>query len=129
MPQVYHVDLAQHAASADARWVDNLISRFVISGVEGSGRGSSRRLSLSAIHEIALIRTLTADLGIPLTSAVPVAQSLLSGKDVVVAVGPWLRIEFNRFAFLQEINELVADGVEAMTPVRRGRPPSARTAG
>ena len=120
---VYHVDLAQHVASADARWVDNLISRFVVSGVDGSGRGSARRLTLAAVREIALIRTLSADLGIPLTSAVPIAQRILASDGAEVSVGPWLRIGFNRTEFLERVDELIADGVEVMTPTRRGRPP------
>ena len=123
MPRVYHVDLAQHVASADARGVDNLISRFVVSGVDGSGRGSARRLTLAAVREIALIRTLSADLGIPLTSAVPIAQRILASDGAEVSVGPWLRIGFNRTEFLERVDELIADGVEAMTPTRRGRPP------
>jgi len=78
---------------------------------------------LAAVREIALIRTLSADLGIPLTSAVPIAQRILASDGAEVSVGPWLRIGFNRTEFLERVDELIADGVEAMTPTRRGRPP------
>lgn len=127
MPRFYHVDLAQHVAGADARWVDNLISRFAIPGVEGNGRGASRRLTLTAVQHIALVRSLTTSLGLPLTQAVATAQSLLASPvRAEVSVGRWLRIVFDREEFLQYVDELIADGVEAMTPTRRGRPPAVR---
>jgi hypothetical protein len=114
-------------ASTDARWVDNLISRFRISGVEESGRGASRRLTLAAIREIALIRSLSNDLGIPLPNAVPIAQSLLADPELSeVPVGSWLRVAFDRNTFCAHVDSLVADGVEAITPTRRGRPPLAQ---
>ena len=127
MPRAYHIDLAQHVAGADARWVDNLISRFALPGVEGTGRGSSRRLTASALHHIALIRSLTDELGLTASAAVSVAHSLLSSADETdLAVGPWVRISFQRAEFIRHVDALIADGVESISPTRRGRPPGSR---
>ena len=124
LPRVYHIDVAQYVTRADARWVDNLISRFSLPGVEGAGRGASRRLTETAIQHIALISVLSADLGLPLTLAVPLAESLLSGTESELAAGAWIRFTFKRAEFLQHIDGLIAEGVEALTPTRRGRPPA-----
>ena len=125
MPRAYHIDVARHVAGADARWVDNLISRFALPGVDGFGRGASRRLTDEGIQHIALIRSLTAELGLGLTVAVQLARNLLSGtEDAELHAGPWVRFSFRRAEFIRHINVLIADGVESITPTRRGRPPT-----
>jgi len=128
LPRAYHIDLAQHVAGADARWVDNLISRFSLPGVETAGRGAARRLTAIGIQHVALIRSLTVDLGLALTAAVALARTLLSTSDDDWSAGPWVSLEFRRTEFVRHIDALIADGVESITPVRRGRPPgSARS--
>jgi hypothetical protein len=125
LPRFYHIDLAQHVAGADARWVDNLLSRFALPGVDGAGRGSSRRLTATAIQHIALVRSLTDGLGLSTSAAVSLAGSLLSGSvDADLAAGPWLRVAFRREEFLRHVDALIADGVESIAPTRRGRPPT-----
>jgi len=119
--------LAQHVAGADARWVDNLISRFALPGVDGTGRGSSRRITEIGIQHIALVRSLSVELGFALSTAVPLAKTLLaSSDDAELDVGPWVRLRFRRAEFKRHIDGLIADGVEAITPTRRGRPPASR---
>ena len=83
---------------------------------------------MSAIQHVALIRALADDLALPLTVAVPLAKSLLANETEECAAGPWLRIAFDRAAFLRRVDERIAEGVEAMIPVRRGRPPTGREA-
>jgi len=36
--------------------------------------------------------------------------------------GDYVEIRFRRAAFTQRVAELIADGVESVTPARRGRP-------
>lgn len=122
MPRSYHVDIARHAAVADAKWIDNLLSHFAIPGVEGGRQGSSRRVSSHGILQIALIRELTRECGLPLPRAVPLAAQLLSNRDASAAAGDYVVIRFSRAAFEQRVADLVADGVESVTPARRGRP-------
>jgi hypothetical protein len=127
LPRAYHIDLAQYVAAADARWVDNLISRFSLPGIDGSGRGESRRITEVGIQHIALIRSLTVDLGLALTVAVPLAKTLLSSPDEdALPAGPWIRVAFRRAEFARHVDARIADGVESITPTRRGRPPTSR---
>jgi hypothetical protein len=59
--------------------------------------------------------------------AVSVAGALLSNpNEDELAVGSWFRLSFKREEFLRHIDQLIADGVEAMAPTRRGRPHGTR---
>jgi len=123
MAKLYHVDIARHAASADGKWVDNLLSHFNLPGVEGGVQGSPRRITADGIHHIALVRLLTRDLGLSAAAAVPLAARLLSDVTATIAFpdGLELRLDLNRFQ--GEIRRMVAEAVESVTPARRGRPP------
>jgi hypothetical protein len=122
IPRSYHVDIARHAADADPKWVDNLLSHFGIPGVDGGRQGSSRKISTDGILHIALIRELTREFGLPLPRAVPLAIQLLSNEHGFATAGNYIEIRFSRAAFMQRVAELIADGVESVTPARRGRP-------
>ena len=124
MARSYHVDIARHAAGADAKWVDNLLSHFQIRGVEGGRQGSPRRISEDGILHIALIRELTGVFGLPFQRAVPIAERLLADEDATVAFSDHIAIRIERIAFRQRVNASIADAVESVVPVRRGRPRS-----
>ena len=78
MARLYHVDIARHVASADHKWVDNLLSHHAIPGVEGGRQGSARRISAEGIEYIALVRLLTQDLELSVARAVRFADRLLA---------------------------------------------------
>src|SRR5215208_4969979 len=99
MAKLYHVDIARHAAGADAKWVDNLLSHFAVPGVESRRQGSARRISTHGVQHIALTRVLTRDLGLSVGAAVTVAGQLLGSGEVELPVGHWLRLRFDRQAF------------------------------
>lgn len=122
MAKLYHVDIARHAADADAKWVDNLLSHFAIPGVESGRQGSPRRISLLGIQHIALVRALTRELGLSVGSAVSLATRLLVGSAPELPVGDWLQLRFDRQAFERQVEHQIADGVESVAPARRGRP-------
>jgi len=50
------------------------------------------------------------------------AQLLSANDDGLAAAGDYLEFRFRRDAFIQRVAELIADGVESVTPARRGRP-------
>ena len=52
------------------------------------------------------------------------AMQLLSTEDGFATAGDYVEIRFSRGAFMQRVAELIADGVESVTPARRGRPPA-----
>jgi hypothetical protein len=122
MTRLYHVDIARHVASADHKWVDNLLSHFAIPGVQGGRQGSARRISADGIAYIALVRTLNRELGLSVAAAVRVADRLLGAKTTELSIGNGLDLRLDLAAFHSSVERAIADGVESITPVRRGRP-------
>ena len=127
MARFYHVDIARFAAGADTKWVDNLLSKFSVPGVEGARQGLARRISADGIYHIALIRALNRDLGISVPQAVPLAARLLSAEDGRVLLGDELQLQLDGIRFRAALDASIAEGVESLAPARRGRPPSAPT--
>ena len=123
MARTYHIDIAAVAADADRKWVDNLLSRFEIVGVDSARRGVARRISSDGLYRIALIRRLSVELGIPAAVAVGVADRLLRETTDRVALMPGLDLVFDRATFEVEIDERIGRAVEWLRPARRGRPP------
>ena len=122
MARLYHVDIARHVASADHKWVDNLLSHFDIPGVEGGRQGSARRISGDGIDHITLVRLLNRELGLSVANAVSVADRLLGANGAELSIGNSLALRLDLAAFHATVDRAIADGVESITPVRRGRP-------
>jgi hypothetical protein len=125
MARYYHVDIAAFAAEADRKWVDNLLSHFVIAGVESARQGVSRRLSINAIQTVVLVRILARDTGLSIDRALSTANDLLGASDGRVLGGAeWVALQIDRPAFEAEVDRRVAAAVESVVPKRRGRPSS-----
>jgi hypothetical protein len=127
MARSYHVEIARFAADADQKWVDNLLSRFDVTGVESARQGLARRISDEGIYHIALIRELTSELEISTAKAVALAGQLLTDPGPII-VAEDLELVFERSVFERRISARVAEAVESIAPARRGRPPKRRTA-
>lgn len=128
MTRYYHVDIAQHAAQADAKWVDNLLSHFDVPGVESGRQGVARRVSTHGVYHVALIRRLTVELGATTGRAVSIAQQLLAregaGAHIPLFVG--LEVRLDRSVFERSVDLAIEEAVESVAPARRGRPPLRR---
>ncbi|MDB4877297.1 MAG: hypothetical protein JWM41_3743 [Gemmatimonadetes bacterium] len=126
MARSYHVEIAQHAADADAKWVDNLLSHFNIPGVEGGRQGVARRISLHGIYHVALIRRLTRGLTVSVDAAVSLARHLLTTDAEHLSLSGGLSLHLDRRVFEREVDAALAVAVESVAPARRGRPPLRR---
>lgn len=120
MARSYHVEIAQHAASADKKWVDNLLSHFDVPGVLRARQGVARRISVSGIHHIALIHQLNYELGISVSAAVPLAIRLLQERESQIS--PWLTLHVDSDGMKHAINRRIDEASEVSAPAQRGRP-------
>jgi len=123
LARFYHVDIARFASDADPKWVDNLLSHFDLPGVERKRQGSSRRLSATSIHHIALIRAISRNLGVSTAFAVSLAARLLGEGPSKVDVEPAISLTLDRNTFVRRIDAAISVAVESIEPARRGRPP------
>jgi hypothetical protein len=126
MARVYHVEIARHAADADPKWVDNLLSHFSVPGVENARQGVARRVTLSGVYHIALIRRLNRELGLSVSSAVALASRLLASDAARASVAPGPELHIDRSAFERDVDRRVSESVESSSRPRRGRPPRRR---
>ena len=123
MSRSYHIDVARHVTEADCRWVDNLLARFELPGVDSTGQGTLRRISSVGIYHVALVSKLVDGLGVPLDAASALAIRLLDSRvDQPLSVFGELEIRFDRAAFVEAVDARIADAVESVVPPRRGRP-------
>lgn len=126
MARFYHIEVVQHAVNANKKWVDNLLSHFEVPGVERARQGIARRISSRGIYHIALIHQLNRELGISVSSALPLATQLLASDAGRVGVGRWLELEVDLPAIQQSLDRLIEEASEISAPARRGRPRQAR---
>jgi len=122
MARLYHVEIARHAARADAKWIDNLLSRFDVPGVERARQGITRRISIVGIYHIVLIHRLSRQIGLSTQRAVSLATAVLANSESMITIGPGLELRVHRAALEREVDHLVAEAAEMNTPARRGRP-------
>jgi hypothetical protein len=123
MARSYHVDIARHAADADAKWLDNLLSHFSLPGVEGGTPGEARRITTDGIYRIVLVRRLATELGLSVAESVRMAARILAAPASAITVASALELRLDLARFGREVDIAIADAVESVTPPRRGRPP------
>ena len=123
MSRSYHIDVVEHAADAERRWVDNLLARFELPGVESVGQGATRQISNVGVYHVALVSRLVRAMGIALEPASSLAIRLLSaGPGEPIALLGELRLDFDRSSFIASVDARIAEAVETVVPRRRGRP-------
>jgi len=123
MARTYHTDVIAFAAGADAKWIDNLLSRFAIAGVVGGKQGVSRTASVDGVYRVALIRLLTHEAGIPVALAVATAPRLLASDGAATTFGSeFLQLAFDAPGFRDFIDRRLSEATESLAPARRGRP-------
>ena len=126
MARSYDVAAAALTLDVPTKWVDNLLSRHRIPGVEQARQGVTRRLSQHAITSIALVWILCEELGLPVGRAVDLAVRMTSSGDarLTFAEGSVV-LGFDRATVARRLAERVADAVESAPRRPRGRPPAA----
>ena len=125
MARDYHADIARHAADADGKWVDNLLSHFDIPGVAGGRQGVARRVTAHGVCQVVLIRRLTLLFGMTTAKAVSMAGRLLDdGEQSSLDADFGIELRLERRVFERAVDLAINEAVEAVTPARRGRPPT-----
>ena len=123
MARSYDVAAAALTLDVPIKWVDNLLSRHRIPGVEQARQGVTRRLSQHAITSIALVWILCEELGLPVGRAVHLAVRMTTTEDATLTFGEGsLVLGFDRATVARRLAVRVADAVESAPRRPRGRP-------
>lgn len=119
---LYNTATAAAALGVTPKWLDNLLSHNKIDGVTGARQGVPRRLSGAAVELVAIVRDLSSVIGVPISSAVVIAQQILHEHGRNYAVSPAVVLSVDVRALTHEVASSLARAVE-LTPQRtRGRP-------
>jgi hypothetical protein len=126
MARSYSIAAVAFAIAAEPKWVDNLIARHDVPGVDKRGRGLELRVSAPALLLIAATRRLVLDLGIPVAVALPLASRLVADPDGAARIGTALDVRLDRRSLERDVAARLVEAAEAIAPRRRGRPPRHR---
>lgn len=117
----YTVVTSAVALNVDYKWLDNLLSHHVVSGVRQARQGVSRSVSFEALRLIAIALELTGELQTPLPQALVWAGRLAAGENPAREGN--LTISVALEAIDRRLAERLAYAVEVAPIPRRGRPP------
>lgn len=124
MSRSYDVAAAALVLDVPPKWLDNVLSRHDVPGIDRSRQGSTRRIPLAALELLAAARILRDELHLPVRSAVDLAARIAAAGDGVLAIhGGTLRIAIDRAAIRASLTRRLADAVEGARRPPRGRPP------
>lgn len=123
MARSYDVAAAALIVGAPLKWVDNLLSRHRIVGVEQHRQGVTRRVSIEAVAIIATVWILANELRLSVGAAVALAHHMTHTVDGRLTCGEGtVTLSVDHDAILRLVHSRLADGVEGAPRRRRGRP-------
>jgi len=123
MPVFHHIAAAALAVRSSRKWIDNILARHDIPGVEREHRGVTRRIGLEALRHLAIVRLLAEELSIPLGKAVSLAARIRSSNTGTVSLAPGLSIHVDLPRLYRDVERRTREAAEAVAVPRRGRPP------
>lgn len=119
---LYNTATTATALEVPPKWLDNLLSHNKIDGVTSKRQGVARRLSLSAVERVAIVRDLSFTLGLSAVAALRVAEHLLQEPGRSYAISPSVTLSLDVAALSREIAGRLAHAVEVAPHPLRGRP-------
>jgi hypothetical protein len=119
---LYNTATVATALDVPPKWLDNLLSHNKIDGVQSERQGVARRLSLSAVQLVAIVRELAATLDLPSSTAVRLAHQLLQEPSRKCTLSPSLSIVLNAGALDEQLGQRLAQAIEIAPRPVRGRP-------
>jgi hypothetical protein len=126
MARAYTIATAALTLEMRTKWLDNTLSHIKISGVRQERQGVARRITIDGLLILSITALLIHDLGIPLSRAVGIAETLASNNGLYASpggVGIQMDLEGLRFKLLERLER----AVEVAPIPKRGRPPKNKT--
>ena len=127
MEVAYSVRVVALALDVPVKWIDNVLSHHELRGVSRTTHGVPRQLDDVALLSLALCRLLAVTTGMPIANAASLARAVVeSGGRVTVAPGIAFEVALDEMR--RRLHARAIDAAEAVSHVRRGRPPRQRAA-
>ena len=126
MARSYHTAAAAFAIGRPAKWVDNVLSRYVIAGVRRQTRGLSRAIPVDALVVLSIASDLCADLDLSIPRSLELAHMLASSSDGGAVLASGLRVQVDLTRARRVLDRRLIETAETHLPPPRGRPPLRR---
>jgi len=126
MARAYTIATVALTLEMPAKWLDNTLSHIKIPGVHQEKQGVARRITIDGLLNLSTAALLINELGISLSRAARIAETLASSNGLYVSpggVGIQLDLEKLRFRLLERLEH----AVEVAPIPKRGRPPKNKT--
>ena len=125
MQRSYDIRPSACAIGAEAKWLDNLLTRHPLPGVSRGRQGIQRRVSHEGLLSIELARILNQELGVSVAQAVRMATAVIQSEAegrVAIPVTPAISLVVDLRALHEHLRSRIVHAMESVGPVRRGRP-------
>lgn len=119
----YTVASASFVLNAPLKWLDNVLSRHSVPGVQQLVPGADRRVSAEAMDRLQIVRSFNVDLGIAVPAALVLAERVLADPNHCLSLGPGLELRLSHAVLRGELEARAAESSVAQQR-RRGRPPA-----
>jgi len=126
MARTYSVRAVALAVGVHGKWIDNLLSRHTLPGVERSRQGVERRITDEGLLATEVARILNIELGVSVERAAAIARDVMSSRtasETSFETPSGLSLHFPVADMERRLRERMMDALEAMARVPRGRPP------
>src|SRR4051812_9468784 len=85
MTRAYTIATAALALETSPKWLDNILSHYKVLGVVQERQGVARRITIDGLLTIAIARTLTTALSVPVGRALQIADELLLNEGTLMS--------------------------------------------
>jgi hypothetical protein len=108
-----------------AKWLDNLLSRYALPGVERGRQGVERRINDQGLLAAEVSRILNLELGVSMQRAASIARELVqtSEAEASFATPSGMSLRFPVADIESRLRLRMSEALEATSRVPRGRPP------
>jgi hypothetical protein len=108
-----------------AKWLDNLLSRHALPGVERGGQGVERRITDQGLLAAEVSRVLNLELGVSMDRAASIAREMVpaSGSQATFSTPSGISLRFNVADIESRLRLRMSEVLESTSRVPRGRPP------
>jgi hypothetical protein len=129
MTRTYDARLVALTVGVPYKWVDNLLSHYVLPGVSGGRQGLQRRIADDGLLAIEIVRAFAFGLGVPLARASKLATSAVQARaegnvNVTLESGVFITLRFEEIE--RRLQKRILETIESVARVPRGRPPRKR---
>lgn len=125
MPRSYNVRITAVITGAPTKWLDNLLSRHELMGVDRQRQGIERRISDDGLLAVEMCRILTLELDVSLRQAVAITNSCLRdglADELCYTMPSGVSLHFPVAATRARLRDRTREAVEMVAVAPRGRP-------